>query len=213
MLFQTFKVMTTSRIYKHRGRMTRISLTFMLYSLLSISTPSAAIDNPHDLAISVSRTGANFEVRVQFTAPVDTCQAYAFLTNYEDAKNIPGIQSSVVLGRQGNTALVERIAKERILLIPVYLHSTLEFTEVSNTRLDFTQTKGDAKTYKGTWSLSPDKKGVRFEHHASFELDTAIPLFIVHYFLENSAIKRFEIMAERISNNKNTITAECQSRG
>ena len=117
-----------------------------------------------------------------------------------------------MLGRQGNTVLVERIAKERILLIPVYLHSTLEFTEVSNTRLDFTQTKGDAKTYSGTWSLSPDSKGVRFEHHASFELDTAIPLFIVQYFLENSATKRFEIMAERVSDAKNTLTARCQGR-
>jgi hypothetical protein len=187
-------------------------LTIFLCGLFAFSAPAISADNPHDLDISVSRTGARFEVRVQFTAPVDVCQAYAFLTNYEDAKNIPGIQSSIVLGRQGNKILVERIAKERILLIPVYLHSILEFTEVSNTRLDFTQTKGDAKTYSGTWSLSPDSKGVRFEHHASFELDTAIPLFIVQYFLENSATKRFEIMAERVSNTKNTLTAGCPAR-
>ena len=158
-----------------------------------------AQSNPHDLDISISRIGARFDVQVQFTAPVSPCQAYGFLTNYEEAKNIPGILSSKVLSRENNKALVERVAKERILLIPVYLHSTLEFTEVSTVQLDFTQIKGDAKSYSGNWIVSPDKRGSRFTHQATFELDTSIPLFIVQYFLENSATKRFEIMAENIA--------------
>jgi hypothetical protein len=47
--------------------------------------------------------------------------------------------------------------------------------------------------------VSPDKRGARFTHQATFELDTSIPFFIVQYFLENSATKRFEIMAENIA--------------
>ena len=167
--------------------------------LLLTFVPAMAQSNPHDLDIQISRIGARFDVQVQFTAPVSPCQAYAFLTNYEEAKSIPGILSSKVLSRENNKALVERIAKERILLIPVYLHSTLEFTEVSSTQLNFTQIKGDAKSYSGNWIVSPDKRGARFTHQATFELDTSIPLFIVQYFLENSATKRFEIMAENIA--------------
>jgi hypothetical protein len=169
-----------------------------LLLLLSIA-PAIAQSNSHDLDISISRTGARFDVQVQFTAPVSPCQAYGFLTNYEEAKSIPGILSSKVLSRENNKVLVERVAKERILLIPVYLHSTLEFTEVSTAQLNFTQIKGDAKSYSGNWIVSPDKRGSRFTHHATFELDTSIPLFIVQYFLENSAAKRFEIMAENIA--------------
>jgi hypothetical protein len=169
-----------------------------LLLLLSIA-PAIAQSNPYDLDISISRTGARFDVQVQFTAPVSPCQAYGFLTNYEEAKSIPGILSSKVLSRESNKVLVERVAKERILLIPVYLHSTLEFTEVSTAQLNFTQIKGDAKSYSGNWIVSPDKRGSRFTHHATFELDTSIPLFIVQYFLENSAAKRFEIMAENIA--------------
>jgi len=167
--------------------------------LLLTFVPAMAQSNPHDLDIQISRIGARFDVQVQFTAPVSPCQAYAFLTNYEEAKSIPGILSSKVLSRENNKALVERIAKERILLIPVYLHSTLEFTEVSSTQLNFTQIKGDAKSYSGNWIVSPDKRGARFTHQATFELDTSIPFFIVQYFLENSATKRFEIMAENIA--------------
>ena len=178
--------------------------------MLFSCAPVMAQNNPHDLDISISRTGARFDVQVQFTAPVNPCLAYAFLTNYEEAKSIPGILSSKVLSRENNTVLVERVAKERILLIPVYLHSTLEFTEVSNTQLNFTQIKGDAKSYSGNWIVRPDKRGARFIHHATFELDTSIPLFIVQFFLENSAAKRFEIMAENVAQTQVAANSSCR---
>jgi len=186
---------------KNRGEVTvrRTAYLALCLALLFSFVPAMAQNNPHDLHISISRAGARFDVQVQFTSPVNPCQAYAFLTNYEEAKNIPGILSSRVLGRESNKVLVERVAKERILLIPVYLHSTLEFTEVSTAQLNFTQIKGDAKSYSGNWIVYPDNRGARFTHHAIFELDTSIPLFIVQYFLENSAAKRFEIMAEKIA--------------
>lgn len=179
--------------------------------LLIACKPSMATGNPHELDINIQRTGARFQVQVQFTAPVNACQAFAFLTNYEEAKSIPGIKSSKVLSRESNKVLVERIATERILLIPIYLHSTLEFTEVSPLQLDFTQLKGDAKSYSGGWIITPDKRGVRFTHHAAFELDTAIPLFIVQYFLENSAAKRFEIMAEQVAQIQMATNSPCKT--
>jgi len=178
--------------------------------LLVTFVPAVAQSNPHDLDINISRIGARFDVQVQFTAPVSPCQAYGFLTSYEEAKNIPGILSSKVLSRENNKVLVERVAKERILLIPVYLHSTLEFTEVSTVQLNFTQIKGDAKSYSGNWIVSPDKRGARFTHHATFELDTSIPLFIVQYFLENSAAKRFEIMAESVAQIQVAANSPCR---
>ena len=178
--------------------------------LLFSFIPAMAQSNPHELDISISRMGARFNVQVQFTAPVSPCQAYSFLTNYEEAKSIPGILSSKVLGRENNKVLVERVAKERILLVPIYLYSTLEFTEVSTTQLNFTQIKGDAKSYSGNWTVSPDKRGARFTHRATFELDTSIPLFIVQYFLENSAAKRFEIMAESVAQIQVAANSPCK---
>ena len=187
------------------------TVTWSVCLLLLFSfIPAVAQSNPHDLDISISRTGARFDVQVQFTAPVSPCQAYGFLTSYEEAKNIPGILSSKVISRENNKVLVERVAKERILLIPIYLHSTIEFTEISTAQLNFTQIKGDARSYSGNWTVSPDKRGTRFTHHATFELDTSIPLFIVQYFLENSAAKRFEIMAENIAQVQVAANSPCK---
>jgi hypothetical protein len=77
-------------------------------------------------------------------------------------------------------------------------------------QLNFTQTKGDAKSYSGNWIVSPDKKGTRFTHQATLELDTSIPLFIVQHFLENSMAKRFEIMADNVAQNQVAANSYCR---
>ena len=164
---------------------------------------------PFDLKVFVGRSGSGFQVQASYVAPVNECQAFAFLTDYEGAKNIPGIRESKVLVRVGNKVQVERIAEERVLFFPIILRSILEFSEVSDKRLEFIQLEGDAKSYKGNWVIEPDKNGTRFTHHATFELETSIPLFLIKYFLENSATKRFEVMAERVSEQKTNLSASC----
>lgn len=165
---------------------------------------------PFDVKVSVERAGSIFQVQATYVAPVSECQAYAFLTDYESAKNIPGISESKIIQRNGPKVQVERIAEERVLLIPIYLRSLLEFSEVSERRLEFHQLEGHAKFYKGSWQLDPDKHGTRFTHLASFELETSIPLFLVQYFLENRATKRFEIMAERVAQSKLASSQLCK---
>ena len=182
------------------GRYQKIALPlFMLFFTLLCAPNSQAAQPPFDLKVSVDRVGATFQVHASYVVPVNECQAYAFLTDYEAAKNIPGISESRIINRNANKVQVERVAEERVLFIPIYLRSLLEFSEVSNSRLEFVQLEGHAKSYKGNWVIEPDRAGTRFIHQASFELDTSIPLFIIQYFLENSATKRFEIMAERVA--------------
>ena len=176
----------------------------------SFAFSTVAAQSPYDLKVSVERSGANFKVQASYVVPVSECQAYAFLTDYEAAKNIPGISESRVIHRNANKVKVERVAEERILFIPIYLRSLLEFSEISDKRLEFTQLEGDAKSYKGSWVIEPDKNGTRFVHQTSFELETSIPLFIIQYFLENSVRKRFEIMAERAIQQQVTANTVCK---
>ena len=164
---------------------------------------------PFDLKVFVGRSGSGFQVQATYVAPVNECQAYAFLTDYEGAKNIPGIRDSKVLFRAGNKIQVERIAEEQVLFYPILLRSVLEFSEVSNKRQEFIQIEGDAKSYKGSWTIEPDKNGTRFTHHATFELETSIPFFLIRFFMENSATKRFEMMADRVMLQKNILGGSC----
>ncbi|QWE25539.1 cyclase/dehydrase [Polynucleobacter sp. AP-Elch-400A-B2] len=181
-------------------------LIWLAYFVCSTVTAQPAFD----IKVSIERSGANFQVHASYVVPVGECYAYAFLTDYEAAKNIPGISESKVIHRNANKVKVERVAEERVLFIPIYLRSLLEFSEISDKRLEFIQLEGDAKSYKGSWVIEPDKNGTRFIHHASFELETSIPLFIIQYFLENSARKRFEVMAERVTQQQITSNANCK---
>ena len=169
-----------------------------------------AAQSPFDMKVAVDRIGAIFQVHASYVVPVSECQAYTFLTDYEAAKNIPGIRESKVINRSANKVQVERVVEERVLFIPIYLRSLLEFSEVSDKRLDFTQLEGHAKSYRGSWVIEPDKNGTRFIHQASFELETSIPLFLIQYFLENSATRRFEIMAERAVQQQMSLNAVCK---
>ena len=190
-----------------------ISLARILYLLflsIPISCFGANEGGPFDVKVFVGRSGSGFQVQATYVAPVNECQAYAYLTDYEGAKNILGIRDSKVLFRTGSKVQVERIAEERVLFFPIILRSILEFSEVSDKRLEFTQIEGDAKSYKGSWVVEPDKNGTRFTHHATFELETSIPLFLIKYFLENSATKRFEAMAEHASLQNTVLSSSCR---
>lgn len=177
--------------------------------LIPIACFAASDGVPFDLKVFVGRSGSGFQVQATYVAPVNECQAYAFLTDYEGAKNIPGIRDSKVLSRAGNKVQVERVAEERVLFYPILLRSILEFSEVSDKRQEFIQIEGDAKSYKGSWTIEPDKNGTRFTHHATFELETSIPFFLIRFFMENSATKRFEMMADRVMLQKNTLGGNC----
>jgi Polyketide cyclase / dehydrase and lipid transport len=198
------------RYIKYEGDIgTCLVRIFYLQLLLISSCFAANKGSPFDLKVFVGRSGPGFQVQASYVAPVNECQAYAFLTDYEGAKNIPGIRDSKVLVRTGNKVQVERIAEERVLFYPILLRSVLEFSEVSDKRQDFIQIEGDAKSYKGSWTIEPDKNGTRFTHLATFELDTSIPFFLIRFFIENSATRRFEVMAERVLLQKNTLSGSC----
>jgi hypothetical protein len=40
-------------------------------------------------------------------------------------------------------------------------------------------------------------------------LETSITFFLIKFFIENSATRRFEVMAERVLLQKNTLSGSC----
>jgi hypothetical protein len=63
--------------------------------------------------------------------------------------------------------------------------------------LSFEQISGDAKLYRGTWKLSPEKDKILFRYEALVELNSMIPNAVIEYFIKNSIRSRFERMAQR----------------
>ena len=171
---------------------------FTLGVLVSIC--NAAEHQPKtEVGVSVHKVGESFEVKASYLAPMDICNAFAFITDYEDARNIKGIAESRIISRTDNKVIVERKAKETVLLFPLEINTTIEYIEISNRGLNFEQIQGDNKTYKGTWRLEPQGSSTKFVYQSVIEPNSMVPKTVLEYFMKNTIKKRFEAMAARAS--------------
>ncbi len=165
---------------------------------------------PYDLQVLVEKLGTSFKVQASYIAPVSQCEAYTFLTDYEDVKTAPGIVESKVRTRNGNRVTVERLIEERVLLFPIQLRSEVEFTELPNQGLNFIQIKGDNKAYSGTWRLQANEKGVLVRYASIIEPDSVIPNRVIEYFMRNNIRKGFEMMAEGMHRSRDSLSLACR---
>lgn len=166
--------------------------------------------DPYDLQVLVEKSGAAFKVQASYMAPVSQCEAYTYLTNYEDVKTVPGIVESKVRKRNGSKVTVERLIEDRILLFPIRLRSEVEFTELPNQGLNFIQTKGSIKAYAGTWRLQANKNSVMVRYASIIEPDSVIHDGIIEYFMRNNIRRGFEMMAEGMERNRDTLNLACR---
>ena len=166
--------------------------------------------NYYDVQVSTRVIDGRIQIDASYTVSINICSAFAFITAYEGAKNIPGILESKVISRVGNKVRVYRVIEEQILFFPIELKSTIEYTEASNRLITFEQISGDTKLYRGSWSLFPVKDSTTFKYEALVEPHSLIPSSVVEYFMKNSLRERFELMAQKARENRLTATAPCK---
>ena len=186
-------------------------LIFCFLSGLTILCGATAAHPPADLHVSVHKSGDGFDIKASYLVPMNLCNAFAFITDYEDAKNIKGVVESKIISRAENKTVVERKAKETILLFPLEINTTIEYTELPNIGLNFEQLHGDNKTYKGTWRLEPHGGSTKFVYQSVIELNSMVPKNVLEYFMKNTIKKRFESMANRALLRSQTSSAKCPS--
>jgi ribosome-associated toxin RatA of RatAB toxin-antitoxin module len=173
-------------------------LYFFLIAAFGVSFAQET-SNSYDLKVAVTRAGDRFQVNASYEVPINVCEAFAFITDYEGAKILPGIVESKVLSRSGNKVKVARLLEERILFIPFEMRSELEFVELPNKALLFEQISGDTKYYKGSWRLLPEKDFTTFKYDAQVEPNSLVPSAVIEFFIKNIVRRQFESMAEMAS--------------
>ena len=166
--------------------------------------------NPFDVQLGTRVIEGRIQIDASYTVPINICSAFAFITAYEGAKNIPGILESKVISRIGNKVRVYRIIEEQILFFTVELKSIIEYTEAPNRLVTFEQISGDTKFYKGSWKLLPDKDSTMFKYEAVVEPHSLIPSGVIEYFMKNSLKERFELMAQKARENRLPAAAPCK---
>ena len=184
-------------------------LYFFLIASCSITFAQDS-SNSYDLKVAVTRSGDRFQVNASYEVPITICEAFAFITDYEGAKNLPGIVDSKVLSRSGNKVKVARLLEERILFIPFEMRSELEYVEIPNKALLFEQFSGDTKYYKGSWRLLPEKDFTTFKYDAQIEPNSLVPSAVIEFFIKNILRRQFESMAEVASLKKSVLPKTCR---
>lgn len=169
----------------------------ILFLLLFMANNSAWPDaHSNGLQMDVKRNGQVYTLSASFDTPLSACAAYRYLTDYEAAKNLPGVIDSSAYRLSANKVKVERTADEHVLFFYVRLRSVMEFTEKPFGSIAFTQLSGDSKTFQGSWDIEPNQQGSTIKFKGLWEPETLIPLFVIDHFAKNGLIEKFSAIAK-----------------
>ncbi|MDO8925887.1 MAG: SRPBCC family protein [Sideroxyarcus sp.] len=184
----------------------------ILFLLLLLTASPAWPDTPYPgLQVEVKREGSQYSFVASFDTPLPGCAAYRYLTDYEAAKELPGMVESLAFREAPDKVRVERTADERVLFFHVRLHSVMEYTEQPYERISFTQLSGDSKMFQGNWEIEPNAQGSRLKFRGLWEPDTLIPLFIIDHFARNGLIDRFSAIALLAEQRKDKPAESCEA--
>lgn len=161
-----------------------------------LALPVLAQDSDYELSVDVQQKDETFVTQVSFRLPLKMCQSWRFLTDYASARQIPGIIESSFTRISENKVRVNRVMQDRILLFPIRMRSLIEYTELPNKGTDFVQIEGESKSYRGTWRLVDEGETTVFRYNAVSEPDSALPMAVIRYFINNRLRSSFAAMAQ-----------------
>lgn len=184
-------------------------LIFIALLLLMISTMARPDTSSSDLRVNVTREGSLYSFTASFDTTLSQCAAYHYLTDYEAAKQLPGVIESTALRESANKVKVDRVADERVLFFHVRLHSVMEYTETPYAGIEFTQLQGDSRLFQGSWLVEPHGQGSTLKFQGLWQPDTVIPLFIIDHFARNGLIERFSAIVSLAEQRKDMLSNVC----
>ncbi len=183
----------------------------LFVTLLAASTPAWSDAHYPGLLVDVKREGSLYTFTASFDTPLTKCAAYHYLTDYEAAKNLPGVIESLAFRQSANKVKVDRTADEHILFFHVRLHSVMEYTEKPFDGVEFSQLMGDSKSFKGSWHIESNAQGSTLSFHGLWEPDTILPLFVIDHFAAHGLTDKFTAIAELAEKRKDLLSTQCEA--
>ena len=188
--------------------MTRLILFLMICMASDAAWP---YDPQHGLHVDVTRKGGSYTLVASIDTSLTKCAAYHYLTDYEGAKDLPGVVKSDSYRESANRVKVDRIADEHILFFNVRLHSVVEYTEKPFERVAFTQLSGDSKVFQGSWDIVPNQQGSTLRFRGLWEPDSLVPFFIIDHFAKNGLMDKFNAIAQLAEKRKDMLSSSCMN--
>jgi carbon monoxide dehydrogenase subunit G len=125
--------------------------------------------------------------------------AFAVLTDYTRMTDfLPGLLTSEVLSRQGNTVVVAQIADEGVLLFRHRVDVRLQIVESPPHRLSLRALAGSFKEFDGSYQVSRKPDHTLIEYRARFLPDFHLPPMIGTYAVQRSLERHLDALAAEI---------------
>lgn len=149
--------------------------------------------------VEVIRHGDAFEVQASADIEADRWRAWEVLTDYDRlAQFIPGMTSSRVMSRDGNTVVVEQNGEATLLFFRFPMQVRLAIEEYPPDRIESRAVTGSFKSLQGTYFLETHGTLLRLRYAGQFTPDFNVPPLIGTYLVRNILRKRFLAMVEEI---------------
>jgi hypothetical protein len=156
----------------------------------SVPTVLAAEPIHGDLQITMHEADSRFDVRAQLPTRLQACQLWDFISDHEAALLIPGMLESSSKRIDATHVIVTRRERESLGPFTTTVRAVLNYTEMPPNKMEFEQTEGDLKAYKGTLTIVTTAEGADLILDATFVPASFIPNFIFRKMLGPTLKKR-----------------------
>lgn len=162
---------------------------------------------PHIIRTNADRVHrggeAFFNVHASAFVRANPQQTWAVLTDYGRlAEFVPDLQSSTVLSRTTNKAVIEQRSKAGFLFVSHDIHTVLQIDEQAFSTIDVALVSGNMKHYTARWQLTPFSQegleGTLISFSAEIEPDFFIPPLIGDAIVERNVRQMVQAVVRKI---------------
>jgi len=171
-----------------------VARLFLLPLLVLLATAQAA-----EVAVDVSRNGDVFHVEASAEFDGTVVRTWQVLTDYgRFAEFVPDLQSSRVISRDGNQAVVEQKGEARVLFFSYPIDVRLAVTEQPHERMDSRAVSGNFREMRSAYSLEAGQGRVVLRYTGRMVPDFYVPPLIGTLALRHNVEASFRALVGEI---------------
>ena len=172
-----------------------VARLLLLLPLLVLLAPAQAAE----VAVHVSRNGDTFQVEASAEFDGTIIRTWQVLTDYGRlAEFVPDLQSSRVISRDGNQAVLEQKGQARVLFFSYPIDVRLAVTEQPHERVVSHSVSGNFREMRSVYSLEAVQGRVALRYTGRMVPDFYVPPVIGTLALKNNVEASFRALVEEI---------------
>jgi ribosome-associated toxin RatA of RatAB toxin-antitoxin module len=181
-----------------------VARTLVLLALLA-SMPAAGAE----IAVNVTRSGGTFQVDASAEFRGTVARTWQVLTDYGRlAEFIPDMQSSRVVSRGGNQAVVEQKGEARVLFFSFPIDVRLAVTETPYEKISSRLVSGNFREMRGTYSLEAGQGRLLLRYTGQLAPDFFVPPLIGTLALRHNVEASFRALVEEIERRNKPVAGD-----